>query len=93
MFDLQKLGEKAEGFVGLVLGGLGIISDVSKNAAVDKAVDVLMVVKGVLASLQHVYDGVVTPETVREEFAKLGQSLAANDKAANEALLAKWKGI
>lgn len=90
-FDLKKLAGKAKGFVDIVVEGLEIIAAATGNAAVDKAADVLVIVKAVLASLENLYEGKVKPDVVRAEFAKLRASLAQNDAAADAALAAKFK--
>jgi hypothetical protein len=89
-FDLKKLAGKAKGFVDIAVEGLEIIATATGNAAVDKAADVLMIVKAVLASLENLYEGKVEPNVVRAEFAKLRSSLTANDAAADAALINKF---
>jgi len=89
-FDLKQLAGKAEGFVGLAVEGLEIISAVTGSATVDKAADVLTVIKAVLHSLEGLYEDKIDPDTVRAEFAKLRTSLALNDAKADAALAAKF---
>lgn len=91
-FDLTKFDQAsdADQFIEIALTGLGMISGLLGGEIAGPITAVLKAVQSILQSIQDAYDGKVTFEQVRSEFAKLKEGLDANDDAADEALRRKF---
>lgn len=91
-FDLTKFDQAsdADQFIEIALTGLGMISALLGGEIAGPIAAVLKAVQSIMKSVQDAYDGKVTFEQVRTEFAKLAESLEANDAAADEALRRKF---
>lgn len=91
-FDVTKLGsdQNVADYVGLLADGMNVIAKVTGNATVDRAADVLTVIKMVVEAVTNAFAGKVTPEAVRAEFKLVATNLDANDGRADAALKAKF---
>jgi hypothetical protein len=91
-FDLTKFDQAsdADQFIEIALTGLGMISGLLGSEIAGPVTAVLKVIQSIMQQIQDAYDGKVTFEQVRAEFAKLTESLEANDAAADEALRRKF---
>lgn len=88
-YDLAKyknITDDWDKFLALALEGLTVIGQVIGGATAGRAADVLTVVQVILRSIDGAYQGTVTVDKVRSEWAKLTASIAGNDARADAAL-------
>jgi hypothetical protein len=91
-FDLTKFDQAsdADEFIEIALAGLSVISNILGPEIAGPVTGALKAVQTIIKSIQDAYDGKVTFEQVRNEFAELLASLEDNDAAADEALRRKF---
>ena len=90
-YDLTKFDPSdADEFIEIALTGLSAMRSLIGSEIAGPVGAALTIVQTILASIQDAYDGKVTFEQVRTEFAKLTESLDDNDAAADEALRRKF---
>jgi hypothetical protein len=87
-FDLTKFDQAsdADQFIEISLAGLSAISHLIGSEVAGSAAAALKAVQSIVQSIQDTYDGKLTFDQVRTEFAELLANLETNDAAADEAL-------